>query len=361
MMPTLYMYRQHSSRRTVARHICFLLAGLLLTGRGSAQAPPPSVILVVADGMGSGQHALAYYFTENYPLGRFEHVGLMTTHPIPRDHVTDSGAAATAMATGHKAKSGVISLDTNGKRLETALEVAEARGMVTGIVTTASITDATPAAFASHQPSRRNHAQIAREMTSAGVELLLGGGSRYFDADHLLELEGRGVQVISDLAGPLDIARPLLGLFAPGEMQTLPDRKPTLYDMVTLALERLAPHPGGFFLVIEDEGVDTESHAHRTEGVLKALDDLMRTMDLLLDYQASHPDILLMFMGDHETGGLIFDQRRNRPGKLKWTTGVHTGNLVPVFASGPGSAAVDGIVDNTDIGKLLINRFLPKP
>ncbi len=345
------------SRSGPALPVRFLLAGLLLTGWGNAQAPPPSVILVVADGMGSGQHALAYYFTDNYPLVRFKHVGLMTTHPFRKDLITDSAASATALATGHKTRNAVISQDANGQRLETALEVAEAQGMVTGIVTTASITDATPAAFATHQPSRSNHREIAREITAAGIEVLLGGGRKYFGRGLLRELEEQGVQVITDFSGSLEPNRPVLGLFAADEMETLPDRKPTLLDMVSLALGRLENHPSGFFLLVEDEGVDTESHRNNTAGVLAALRDLMATMDYLLDYQAQHPDILLIFLGDHETGGLIFEQRRGHVGKLKWTTGGHTGNFVPVFASGPGSEFFDGILDNTDVGKFLIDHL----
>ena len=318
------------------------------------------LILVVGDGMGVGQHTLAYYFGEDYPPADFEHVGLMATHPAERVQVTESGAAASAMATGHKTNRAVLGLDARGQRVETVLELAEARGLVTGLVTTAAITDATPAAFAAHVSDRSEHREIARQMTSAGIEILLGGGREHFsttkDGDDLLaSLTERGVQIIFDLDGQLDADRPVLGLFGDGELPVPPKRKPTLEAMARLALDRLKGHPQGFFLMIEDEGTDTYSHRNDTKAVMAVLGDLMSTVRLLLDFQAQNPEVLLVFLGDHDTGGLRLQEKGARPGKLKWSTRGHTGNFVPVFSTGPGSAAFGGVLDNAEVGRRLMD------
>ena len=349
--------------------VFLLVVGVYAADRASAAPEAPararSLILVIADGMGVGQHTLAYYFGGRYPLARFEHVGLMTTHPAVRERVTDSGAAATALATGHKTDNAVIGMDAAGNRVETVLEAAESVGMVTGLVSTAAITDATPAAFAAHVPNRGLQEEIARQMTAAGIEVLLGGGRKYFTTDAagndlLKGLASRGVQVVHKLADVQADERPLLGLFAGGEMPVPPRRTPTLAAMTAVALDRLKGHPQGFFLLIEDEGTDTQSHRNNTAGVLAALDDVMATVETLLDYQATHPEVLLIFTGDHETGGLMLNGKGSRPGQLKWTTHGHTGNFLPIFASGPGSAAFDALLDNTEVGQLLLD-FIRQP
>ncbi len=329
------------------------------TGDHHTAGSARGLILVVGDGMGVGQHTLAYYFGEDYPPADFEHVGLMATHPSDRAKVTDSGAAVTAFAAGVKTFNAAIGVDARGQPVQSVLELAEARGLVTGLVTTAAITDATPAAFAAHVSDRSEHREIARQMTSAGIEILLGGGREHFstakDGDDLLgSLVERGVQVIFDLDGQLDADRPVLGLFGDGELPVPPKRKPTLEAMARLALDRLKGHPQGFFLMIEDEGTDTYSHRNDTKAVIAVLGDLMSTVRLLLDFQAQNPEVLLLFLGDHDTGGFWLRGRGSKPSTPEWSTRRHTGNFVPLFATGPGSAAFGGVLDNAEVGRRLL-------
>jgi alkaline phosphatase len=91
------------------------------------------------------------------------------------------------MATGYKTNNGVISQDStaitkkkNGRNLTTILEQAEKAGMSTGVVSTTRITHATPAAFYSHVNDRDNEAEIANQLVSSGLDVALGGGSKFF-------------------------------------------------------------------------------------------------------------------------------------------------------------------------------------
>ena len=90
--------------------------------------------------------------------------------------VTDSAAAATAMATGSKTLNGYLGVDRTGATLISILDLAQARGLLTGLIVTSQITNATPAAFAAHINDRYQLEEIAGQMLAHNVDMLLGGG-----------------------------------------------------------------------------------------------------------------------------------------------------------------------------------------
>ena len=324
---------------------------------------PKSIILIVADGMGIGQHTMAYYYSGRYAYTRFDHVGLMTTHPADTTRVTDSAASATAFASGVKTTRKVIGLNADGESVKSVLEYAQDGGMATGLISTTSITDATPAAFASHSQSRYDHEEIAKQMSVAGIDVLFGGGRKNFlgkknggiqDIDLLEVMAAAGAQIISSLDEITTHDRPVVGLFALGDMEDAPQRTPTLTQMALKAIDILDDDPDGFFIMIEEEMTDSRSHENKFEATRVHLVILNDLIEAVLAYQSNNPQVLVLFIADHETGGWFLEEKGDRPGKPRWTTRGHTGNLVPIFASGPGSEAFDAVVDNTFIGKKLI-------
>ena len=326
---------------------------------------PKSIILIVADGTGIGQHTYAYYLGSRFSLQRFAHVGLMTTHPADSLKVTESGAAATAMATGHKTYTRAIGVDENKRPLKTVLEYALEKGMATGLVATSSITHATPAAFASHVADRSDEPEIARQMAAAGLTVIFGGGRRYFlsrgqggeqEEDLLAVMISQGTQVIDSLGQPVSPDRPVVGLFTMDYMPKAVDgRRPTTTAMALRAVAILEQDPDGFFLMVEESQVDWAGHDNDPEYLRYEMESLGELVGALLDYQASHPQVLVLLVADHETGGLsVLDKALGAGLKTAWVTKGHTGNLVPIFASGPGSEAFDAVVDNTFIGQKLI-------
>ncbi|MCH8327727.1 MAG: alkaline phosphatase [Candidatus Marinimicrobia bacterium] len=347
-----------------------MVANLLPGSDDGVRQRPESIIFFLADGMGIGQHSMGYYLTDDYPFARFNQVALMTTHPHSRDQVTDSASGASSMSTGEKVHQRVISMSPEGKPLETVMEVARAAGMATGVVTTAHVTDASPAAFSVQHPTRYAQPAIAEKMIGSGLDIILGGGKKVFlskrnggenDSDYLGQLErDENVQVLKTLQDPIGSASLLLGLFALGEMVDVDERSPTLLEMTQFALGRLDDDPDGFFLFVEEELTDSHSHDHLHGPALEAVAAVNRVTHFLLDYQAAHPEVLLVVAADHETGGWILNANGRKPGKPKWTTRGHTGNLVPVFAIGPGSEAFSGIIDNTDVGKALLGFLRQK-
>ena len=149
----------------------------------SASAPkrPTNVILFIGDGMGPEQvKAASHYAGGPLSFERLPYHGRAMTWPAsnPLD-VTDSAAAATAMATGMKVSNGVLSvaIPGDGRPLPTILEQFKQMGRSTGLVTTTYITHATPAAFAAHVASRDKHDLIAQDyLQRTRPDVMLGGG-----------------------------------------------------------------------------------------------------------------------------------------------------------------------------------------
>ena len=112
-----------------------------------------NVILLIGDGMGQAHRFAAQLLAAGrigrLAMDRTPHLGLMGTTSVDvTSFVTDSAAAATAIATGVKTLNGSVSIDRNGQERTTILELAKASGRSVGLVSTCQITDATPAAFA---------------------------------------------------------------------------------------------------------------------------------------------------------------------------------------------------------------------
>lgn len=318
------------SRRTALRKGAAVTgAGLLYgtgIGRGAANASSTAskIVLVVGDGQGANhlksarglEAARAGRTGFDAPLEVDRHaVSGQATTANADGGITDSAAAATAMSTGFRTKNGVIGgvIDSNGRFVskETVLEAAKKAGYRTGLVTTSAVTDATPAAFGAHTPDRTKQAEIARQYIEVtGVDVLLGGGRRYFSStlrDKAKAAGYRYVTTASGLAG-LSGAGKTLGLFAARSMSGTVTRfntatkQPNMDLMVRKAMERLGT--GKSFLLVENEHIDTYGHSNwaglphdvlelDTAGTKQALD-------------AAGGDTLVVTAGDHETGGLSF-------------------------------------------------------
>ena len=155
--------------------------------------------------MGMGQITAGTYMNNNTSnLEKFEVVGLHK--PYAADNViTDSAAAATAFACGVKTHNLAIGVDKDDRKAETILEYAEKKGLSTGLVTTSSITHATPASFIAHNPYRKNYEDIAENFLDTELDLFAGGGKKYFDRREkddrnlIEELKTKGYTILDQL------------------------------------------------------------------------------------------------------------------------------------------------------------------
>jgi alkaline phosphatase len=317
-------------RRAARWSLPFVLAVLVLAGCSESVAAPPdapradvpkSVILLIGDGTGPQQFGLLMDWAD--AAGRsptaFERLanegmtGVLRTAPASGP-LTDSAAGATALACGVSTDNGVIAMDPSGNVLPTCLEDARAHGKRTGLVTTATITDATPACFAAHVGNRGRQDEIAKQYVhdGLGADVLFGGGRAHFSKPLVREAQEKGwafVRTREELAA-LPPTQKALGLFADGNVPYAIDRDqegeekaPTLPEMARKALEIVSQDDKGFFLMIEGGRIDHACHANDAPAALGELREFDDAIALASEYRAKHPDTLVVVTADHETGG----------------------------------------------------------
>jgi alkaline phosphatase len=351
---------------------CFLLlAGCAGTGVEAEDGQPgrqQNVILFLGDGMGvstvtaarilAGQQAGMLGEEHELSFESFPNVALVKTYNTD-SQVADSAGTMSAIMTGEKTRIGMYGVKAAVNQndcaaaleneLPTLLEDAEDKGHPTGIISTARITHATPAATYGHTPNRGWEADsvlpgtavdagcidLARQMVEFdhgdGIEVILGGGRAAFlptgaedpeygqpagmrgDDRNLVEewLEGSANRHYAWNTGQLEAAPDdgqVLGLFEPSHMQYEADRntseggEPSIAEMTRFAIERLQAESSasgkGFFLMVEGGRID---HAHHAGNAYRSLTDAVAMADAVqvaMDL-TDEADTLLLVTADH--------------------------------------------------------------
>ncbi|MBV6439325.1 MAG: Alkaline phosphatase 4 [Saprospiraceae bacterium] len=323
---------------------------------------PKNIILMIGDGMGLTQITAGLYSNGNsLYLEKFPITGLITTHSA-KNIVTDSGAGATAFACGCKTFNGAVGVCKDKTPCLTILEQAEQQGLATGLVTTSSVTHATPASFIAHVPDRSNMEAIATFFLQTDIDLFIGGGMKYFtqrisDQRNLVEeLSAKGVAVSDFSKKKLCDASPAperpFGWFSAMEE---PESAEKGRDYLPLA-GKMAPDflkkrsAKGFFLMIEGAQIDWACHAKNAPSAVREMLDFDAAIGEALKFAEADGQTLVIVTADHETGGFALEQGGARDSlDMEFNTAGHTASLVPVFAYGPGAKQFGGVYDNTDI------------
>ncbi len=349
------------------------LAGLDTLATEGGDDEPVRVILVVGDGVGAGYWTAARLARSELAAFRLPAAGFTDSRNV-RGRVTDSAASATAMASGCLTYNGSIGMGPDTTALATVAQAARRRGLSVGLVSTARVTHATPAAFAAHVVDRDEEEQIAAQMADFGLDVLMGGGRELFRADDRedgQDLLGRlrtGRAYVETAAGLDSVVAAasdapltgLVGLFADRDLPPAPEREVSLPAMTRAALETLDRDPDGFFLMVEAAQPDWRGHRGADlEAVQAEMLDLDDAVRAARDYRDEHPGTLLVVASDHETGGLAVVQEGDRLREAwasagKVSVADHTANLVPHFAAGPGAEALHGIHTPASLGRHLM-------
>jgi alkaline phosphatase len=359
-------------KRTIAPILTVLLLITSCSFEAKKPPAPKNIILLIGDGMGASQLTAAKYAKGRLEIERCPVGGLVTTHSSDKI-VTDSAASGTAMATGYKTSNGTISQTPDGVPLKTALEIAESGGKATGLVCTSAITHATPASFSAHVPKRGMQPEIAEQIAAKEIEVLFGGGLGYFipqseenslrkdDKNVLESLESR-MKVITtqeEFEG-LEVPERIAGLFADKAMPKASEGRIGLPDMTAKALQILSQNKEGFFLMVEGSQIDWGGHANDAEYVLGETVDFDNAAGVALDFAEKDGNTLVIVTADHETGGfaVLGGSAEDRSiTETAFATKKHSAAMVPLFAYGPGAEAFGGILDNTDLGRLIIRNL----
>lgn len=308
-------------RNSITPLISLLGLSLFLTFPATAKAEiasrasqPKKIIIMIGDGMGPAYTSAYRYYkddpnTENIETTIFDRllVGMSSTYPAKESgYITDSAASATALATGEKSYNGAISVDTNKKPIKTIMEIAKARGMAIGVAVTSQVNHATPAAFLTHNESRRNYKEIAQTYLTTDADVILGGGQRYFSDELLTQFKHKGYQHITKLDQLESIKKPpVLGLFADVQLEWEKDQATQkLSQLTTKSLALLNQNEQGFVLLVEGSLIDWAGHSNDVTTAMAEVEEFANAMAIVEQFVKDNSDALMLVTADHNTGGL---------------------------------------------------------
>ena len=292
--------------------------------------PPKNIIFMVSDGFGEAGLTLArlYKNTALFPRPRIngqpapmvplnlDAFATGNSHTYSASSlVTDSAAGATAWSCAQKTDNLKVATTVFEQPCGTLMEAAKASGMSTGVAVTSSVTDATPASFATHARRRKLEYSIALQFcTNRTADVILGGGLHFFAQQGLVGNCSGYPFVGNASALAAATSAPLLGLFADGDLPWEIDRDnattPSLKAMALKAVELLTQRSArrgdgrGFFLVVEGSKIDKAAHPNDVGSHLReilAYDDAVGAM---LNFAREDRQTLVLSTSDHETGGL---------------------------------------------------------
>ncbi len=367
-----------------------------------------NIILLIGDGMGTThvnaarirfEGAKGHLSMESLPTK-----GTVRTYAVERNSaqpalVTDSASSATAWSSGVKTYNAAIGVDAFAKIVPTIMEQAKSAGLRTGNVSTAEVTDATPAAMYSHAAQRgcqgptytatacetlngQPYLPIAQQIARNNVaDVILGGGNTRFTPADQQVMAGNGYTVLgalgttvatkADLAGVSGRDRRVIGLFNTGNMTVEVNKakafptpavqdEPSLPQMTQKAIDLLSNSTDakrrGFFLQVEGASIDKRSHANdaaQTLGEVKAFDDAVAAAKAFAERDGN---TLVIVTADHECAGFNIIEKgtftnaeatvppTNQSGTSSTQTPVRTaqGTRDPLRSSGPVNGSGSG-------------------
>jgi alkaline phosphatase len=373
---------------------------------------PKNLILFIGDGMGStviNATRLQFYGKGGaLTLDSFPHTAKVKTSSLD-NWVTDSAAAATAMATGKKVANGALSVIMDSKSEKpsipapTLLEMAAKAGKKVGLLTTTHITDATPAAFYSHVDSRKNTERIVQDLSLSPVNLIMGGGWKDLKSQESFLKKHFAIERNVFPSKKCEGANQnIVGAFAdeslPPAIETNSTGPLTLMKLSELALECLSASKNGFFLMVESEDIDESLHSRNIPQALYAVRELDFAIDHTIKWLIRNKltdNTLILVTADHDTGGLAINDpvpeggiwtkdndsgkfniplvkslkssgnsypvvrlSTDIPGDFSLSKAPHTSSDVDLFAMGPGADQIHGTIENTQIFELAVRLFI---
>ncbi len=338
---------------------------LALTGELDGQENKPknqvNVIILIGDGMGLSHFSVPYYYQKKEPVfSKFKHIGLVRTSSATHN-ITESAAAATAMFMGRKTYNSAIGVDRDTVAHKNLVEVLSDFNYQTGVISTSSITDATPAGFYAHAVSRANHREIARDLVYSEIDFFAGGGLKDFVQTNGKDLFKENNMLV-DFTKLKKIRKPEEGLrygflLAQDGMPAMLDERGDFLPKATkIALDYFSNSEKGFLLMVEGSQIDWAAHSNNPDYLITEMNDFEKTVKVAYDFAAKDGNTLVIVTADHETGG--FTLAASGSGKTysdydiikpSFATSNHSASLVPLLAFGPGSENFTGIYHNIAI------------
>lgn len=364
-----------------------------------------NVILFVGDGMSLQAREVARILSKGITEGKYndllnmeklDNMALITTSGYD-SIVTDSANSASAYATGHKSVVNAMGVYENctkdpfdDPKVENIIElVKRTRGMATGIVSTANITDATPAAMLTHTRRRAEQNFIAADMLDAKhrPDVIMGGGSRHFlplgtpgskrkdNVNVIQSFEDLGYSFSgtkTELENTPATADKILGLYQLNNMNVYVDREvtknakvlkgfndqPGLVEMTQKAIDTLSKNPNGFFLMVEGACIDKQLHVLDWQRAAYDNIEMDKAVGIAQKFAAKDNDTLIIVVADHAHGASITGTYHELDGKTgREAVRTYADAKWPTFEDRDG----DGYPDNPDPSVTLAVQFANHP
>lgn len=312
-----------------------LIAGVLALAAAMSWGQEPKYIFYfIGDGMGMGPAMAAANYSRTV-LGS-EDMPLMMTFPVcsqvttwsASSPVTDSAAAGTALATGHKTNNGMVGMTPDTVAVRSVADILHEAGYGVGLVTNVAADDATPAAFYAHVPKRYMAREIDLQLAGSGVDFLAGASLRGLrdnegESTGVLELfADRGVHYAEGLEalGKTDGARRIVLVDADpyndsnvGYMIDARDDMPTLAEFTMAGLSHLEKvSPERFFMMVEGGNIDHALHGNDPLAAIGEIYNFNNALAVARNFMEAHPDeTLIVVTADHDTGGMSVGNNAN--------------------------------------------------
>ena len=329
---------------------------------------PKNIILMIGDGMGLSQITAAMYSKGNgLNLEEAKYIGLIKTNSAS-SIITDSAAGATAFSTGEKTYNGSINMNIDTLPINPITFNLHENNIKTGIVTSSSVTHATPACFYGNMKNRYDNKELlAQQFISSNVNVLIGGGEKYFnnrsDRINLIDtLKQLNYTIIDSINAPIPSGtEKLINFCAYNEPPSMREGRGEFLAQASMkAIQVLDENNShGFFLMIEGAQIDWGGHDKDSEYIISETIDFDNTIKHVLEFAKKDRETLVLITADHETGGygIIDGNILNKSIEADFLSDDHTATMVPIFAFGPGAKDYIGIYHNNEIYKKMLNSF----
>ena len=318
----------------------------------------PNVILLIGDGMGLSQLSSAYYYGKSESnFSRFKELGLINTSSA-KQKITDSGAGGTAFSCGEKTYNGAIGVNSDSATIPNIVEILSEMNYNTGVISTSSVTHATPACFYAHIVNRGLQDNIAEQLVESDIDFFAGGGTSFFSnrkdsLDLMKKLSDNGFVINDEItSGKLAYDKKYGFLLAENGMPTmLENRGDFLPEYTNLALDYFSQNDESFFLMVEGSQIDWAGHENNADYLIAELLDFDKTVGVAMDFAEKNQNTLVIVLADHETGGFTLATNNGDYSTIKpaFATYGHSTTLIPVLAYGPGAENFKGIYQNNEI------------
>ncbi len=291
--------------------LCCLAPLFFLNACKEEKLTPKYVFFFIGDGASFAQRRITEIANGSALLASsFPVQGIMASKALDT-LIPDSAATASAFATGQNVPNGMVStLPEIEEKLPLITDLAAKNGFKTAVVTTASVDDATPAAFYARAKKRFSYYDIAVQLPESSLSLLAGAKfkrPRSFKKDDLdVVLRRGGYKIFKPAKDNISYPSGKVAVTYDAVPFAMDARKnsPDLAEMVEKTVAKLGTKQS-FFIVAESAKIDVAAHMHDTAALIKEMIAFDKAVTVAYDFYKAHPnDTLIVVTGDHETGGL---------------------------------------------------------